>query len=94
MSEETHTRRLVLDHEMGLHNRPCLAIVKTARRFRSSVTVRYEDRIADATQILQLGMLGAPNGAELTLSAAGPDAAEALDALEELFQNDFGMGGP
>jgi phosphocarrier protein len=35
--------------------------------------------------------MGVPEGAEITLSAQGPDAEEVLDALVGLFADDFGM---
>jgi phosphocarrier protein NPr len=47
--------------------------------------------VADAGQVLQLLTLGAACGAELTISAEGDDAEAALDALVELFDENFGI---
>lgn len=92
MSDEPLARRVLLTHATGLHARPCLAIVNLARRFRSKVKIHWRGQTVEAGEILQLMTLGAPQGAELELSASGPDAAEALDALENLIRDDFGMG--
>lgn len=91
MPDDTQTRRIVLKHAGGLHLRPCLAVVNTTRRFRSKVTVEWDGRSADASDVLQLVTLVAPDGAELVFSASGPDAAQVLDALERVFREDFGM---
>jgi len=85
------TRHLKVTHSPGLHARPCLAIVNTVRRFQSKVTLRNGDREADAGEILELMALGVPQGAEVALSAEGPDADEVLDALAELFSDNFGF---
>ena len=85
------TRQVMVTHSPGLHARPCLAIVNTVRRFQSKVTIRSGDQEADAGEILHVMSLGAPQGTELTLSASGPDAEEALDALVRLFSDNFGF---
>jgi phosphotransferase system HPr (HPr) family protein len=92
VSPEPPSRTVVVSRPAGLHARPCLAIVNTVRRFQSKVQLRRDKETADADQILQLMALGAPQGTELVLTANGPDADEALDALERLFANDFGLG--
>jgi len=85
------TRRLTVTHQGGLHARPSLAIVKTAQRFQSRVLIHNGRQEANARDILQILSMGAAQGTEIRLSAEGPDAEEALDALVKLFANDFGM---
>jgi phosphotransferase system HPr (HPr) family protein len=87
----TATRTLTVTHIPGLHARPCLAIVNTVRRFHSKVQLRKGKETVDAGEILYLMSLGVPAGTEVTLTATGPDANEALDALVQLFQNNFGF---
>ncbi|MCX7426395.1 MAG: HPr family phosphocarrier protein [Planctomycetia bacterium] len=91
MSKRSATRQITVTHSPGLHARPCLAIVNTVRRFRSKVKIRTSEREADAGEILHVMSLGVPQGAEVTLSASGPDAEEALDALARLFSDNFGF---
>jgi len=85
------SRTVVVSRPAGLHARPCLAIVNTVRRFKSKVRLGRGEEMVEADQILQLMALGAPQGTELVLTAAGPDADDALDALERLFADDFGL---
>jgi phosphotransferase system HPr (HPr) family protein len=55
------------------------------------VQIRNGHQEADAGEILQILSMGVPQGAEVTLSAQGPDADRVLDALVRLFADDFGM---
>jgi len=91
MTTPSATRRLILAHKGGIHARPALAIVKTVQQFHAKVRLRSGDQEGDAGEILQLLSMGVPEGAEVTLSAEGPDAEKVLDALVRLFADDFGM---
>jgi phosphotransferase system HPr (HPr) family protein len=83
---------VTVTHPTGLNVRPSSAIVKTVGRFQSEVRIRYCDHEADASSIFELLSLGVPPGAEVTLSAEGPDAKAVLDSLSKLFADDFGLG--
>jgi len=91
MAKRSATRKVTVTHSPGLHARPCLAIINTVRRFQSEVTICNGDEVANAAEILELMSLGVPQGTEVTLEATGPDAVEAVDALERLFVDNFGF---
>jgi phosphotransferase system HPr (HPr) family protein len=91
MAKRSATRKVTVTHAPGLHARPCLAIINTVRRFQSEVTICNGDEVANAAEILELMSLGVPQGTEVTLEAKGPDAVEAVDALERLFVDNFGF---
>ncbi|NWK46316.1 phosphoenolpyruvate--protein phosphotransferase [Ralstonia pickettii] len=74
-------RTLTLEYPSGLHARPAAQWVETARRFAARVQVRHGDETADAKNLVALLQLGLAAGAKLSLSAEGPDAGAALDAL-------------
>ena len=61
--------------------RPCGAFAGAAARFQSKVKVSRPGREVDGKGILELMLLNAPQGTELTVEVEGPDAKEALDAL-------------
>ena len=92
MFQHCASRRVTVTHPPGLHARPSLSVVKTLQRFQAKVVISNGSQKADARDILQVMSLGAPHGAELALSAEGSDAEEALDALQELFADNFGFG--
>jgi phosphotransferase system HPr (HPr) family protein len=73
-------RLLVLDPS-GLHTRPAARFVKTASRFASRILIHEDGREADAKSLIALLGLTIRPMSEITLSADGPDADEALAAL-------------
>jgi phosphotransferase system HPr (HPr) family protein len=81
---------LIVNHEVGLHARPASVFVQTAAKFSSDISVSHGERTANAKSILTVLTLGAHKGAEITITAEGDDAEEALAALEELVNNNFG----
>jgi phosphocarrier protein len=85
-------KRLIVTNRLGLHARAAARLVHLAARFKSNVSLQRVDggATADAKSILNVLMLAATSGTELSASAEGIDEAEALAALSELFSNGFG----
>lgn len=81
---------LTITHEVGLHARPAALFIKTASEFLSEIEITYQAKTVNAKSILAVLTLGVNKDAEITLKAEGPDADEALKALEELVLNNFG----
>jgi phosphotransferase system HPr (HPr) family protein len=74
---------VTLPSGVDLHARPAADFVRTAMRFAAAIQVGAGDREADAKSLLSVLALGAKGGTELRLTAAGDDAAPALDALRD-----------
>lgn len=70
-----------LPEDVDLHARPAADFVRAAMGFGASVRVAAGEREVDAKSLLSVLALGARGGTELRLTAAGEDAAGALDAL-------------
>ncbi len=71
---------------VGLHARPAAVFVKTASRFRSSITISNAtmgSNAVNAKSILLVLTLGVEQGHSITVTADGADEAEALEALRE-----------
>ena len=69
----------------GLHLRTAAKLAKLARSFQSSVSLRYEERLADAQSILAILLLCATFGSVVTLEASGADEDQALAAITNVF---------
>ena len=82
-------KKVIIRHENGLHMRPAMRVVDTASKFSCAVTITKGSMSADARSIMQVTMIAALNGEEITITADGKDEQEAIDALEELIENDF-----
>jgi phosphocarrier protein HPr len=64
--------------------------VRAVMPFHSNVRVRYNGKEVDGKSVLDLMTLAAPEGSTVRVRADGPDAAEAMHALEQLMQSQPG----
>jgi phosphocarrier protein HPr len=76
-----------------LHARPAGALAVAAGRFASAVSVTAGGQSADAKSVLSVMGLGATSGQHVTVSAAGPDAQEAVAALIAILGEATKVGG-
>ena len=83
-------RDVKIMNKLGIHARPAAEIVKTAGKFKSSITIVRDDLEVNAKSIMGVMMLAAEYGATITLRATGDDADAALDALATVIANKFG----
>jgi phosphotransferase system HPr (HPr) family protein len=84
MNGETIQRKVVITNPQGFHLRPASQFAQAAARFQSSVTLAKGDQRINGKSPLELMILGAEQGTELTLEVSGPDAADAADVLERI----------
>lgn len=89
MDSSVFSREVVVGLEEGLHLTPLRALTLLAEKFACSVCIRKGDRQVDAKSMLDLMTLMAEFGTRLQLIADGPDAADAIKALGDLFDNNF-----
>ncbi len=89
MAPDPLAREVVVVNRLGLHARAAARFVRLAERFDARVQVAKDDLVVAGTSILGLMMLTAGTGSVLKLTATGPQAAEALDALAALVANGF-----
>ena len=83
------TQTVTVPNSRGLHARAAAKLVTLAEQFGASVDVEKDGQSVSARSIMGLMMLGAGQGAVLTLRAEGWDAKEALDALAALIEAGF-----
>jgi len=75
------TRTVRIANPAGLHARPAAQIVERAMEFDAEVRIASSEREANAVSITQVIALGATVGDEVTVSATGDDASEAIEAV-------------
>jgi phosphotransferase system HPr (HPr) family protein len=76
-------------NKLGIHARPAAQFVKTANRFQADIFVEKDGEEVDGKSIMGLMMLAAGHGSIIGVSAEGPDADPALEALGELIARKF-----
>ncbi len=83
-------KKVKVVNKLGLHARPAMQIVETAQKYRSQIFIEKDGNRVEANSILDLLVLVAPPGTELTVIAEGPDEDEAVDAIVRLIESGFG----
>ena len=83
-----YSKAVIVRCESGLHNRQATYFVQKANEFNSSIWLESESRKMNAKSLLGIMSLGIITGATVIISASGPDAEEAVNALEVLLQRD------
>jgi phosphocarrier protein HPr len=89
MSNPTLSKSLEIKNRLGLHARAAAQLVQVAGQFDADITVTKDGQTVDGKSILGLMMLAAGQGSYIDVSAAGPQAAEALAAIERLMEQKF-----
>jgi phosphotransferase system HPr (HPr) family protein len=84
MNGETLQRKVVITNPHGFHMRPAAEFAKRAGGFQSTVTLAKDDQRINGKSPLELLLLVALPGTELTLEVSGPDAPMALETLARL----------
>ena len=82
------TKEVMVRCESGLHNRQATYFVQKANEFTCSIRIEIGNRKMNAKSLLGIMSLGVVTGTAVILSAEGPDAEAAINALEELLQRD------
>ena len=83
------TVELVVANKVGIHARPAAMFVKIASRNTGDVFVEKDGERINGKSIMGLLMLAAGPGSKLFLEVAGPNAAQTVAELEELFRRKF-----
>ena len=81
-------KEIVVRCESGLHNRQATYFVQKANEFNCSIWLESGSRKMNAKSLLGIMSLGVITGTKVTLSAVGPDAEAAVNALDALLQRD------
>lgn len=91
MTGETARHTVVITNPQGFHMRPMAAFVEAASRFPCAIAVARPGMAppANGKSILSLMGLVAVQGTELVIEATGPHAAEAMQALLPIFEQNY-----
>jgi len=78
------TKELTVMNELGLHARPAAQFVRCVQKYRSEIALISKDTRFDAGRLMDVLIANLDRGAVFTIEAEGPDAVEAVGALERL----------
>jgi len=87
---EAFVREVPITNKRGLHARASAKFVQMVEQFDAEISVTRNGETVGGTSIMGLMMLAAGIGTSIVISAKGPEAARALDALADLVTRKFG----
>ena len=93
LREGAVVRELTICNKKGLHARASARFVQTVEKFDAEVRVMRCGETVGGTSIMGLMMLAAGPGTMVTVSAIGPEAQQAVDALAALIADKFNEEG-
>jgi len=83
------SRELPIINKRGLHARASAKFVQMVERFNAEVWVTKGGETVGGTSIMGLMMLSAGPGSSIIVSATGPQAQAAIEAISELVAGKF-----
>ena len=89
-ADNTVARDLMIVNQRGLHARASAKFVQLADSFRASISVEKDGITVGGTSIMGLMMLAASPGCSIRVTANGPEAEQAIAAIEQLVAARFG----
>jgi phosphocarrier protein len=89
-SDGSVSREIPITNKRGLHARASAKFVQMVERFQADVSVTRNGETVGGTSIMGLMMLAAGIGTSIVVSAKGPEAQAALDAITQLVTDKFG----
>ncbi len=87
---EALSRELPITNKRGLHARASAKFVQTVEKFSADITVTRNGETVGGTSIMGLMMLAAGIGTSIVVTAKGPEAQAAMDAISALVLDKFG----
>ena len=86
---------VVVHNKVGLHARPAAKFVQLANKFKSEILVAKtgdgDNKEVNAKSILSILTLAVCQGTEIRIRANGKDEEDAVNALCELIETNFGQ---
>jgi len=80
---------LTVTNDTGLHSRPADLFVRTAKLYKSNITVHKGEKSSDAKNIIKVILLNVSKNTEIIIRADGPDEDSAIADLQQLIESNF-----
>lgn len=86
----TATAEVLIPNPTGMHARPAANLVNVAKDFESEIQLDKQDESGSAKSIVSILAMALAYGDKMTITATGPDAQEAVDALVQAIKDGLG----
>ena len=72
----------------SIHARPATLLVQAASKFNSDINLEYNGKSVNLKSIMGVMSLGVGQGADVTITADGDDAKEAIEAIADTMKKE------
>lgn len=80
---------ITIQNKLGLHTRATIKLVELVNSFDASITIKHQNKQANADSVLGLLVLETCYGQEIEIVAKGNEAQQALIAVTKLIEDKF-----
>ena len=80
-------QKVTVKNQTGLHLRPAGILCRTAMLYKSHISLKHGDTIANAKSVFSVLGAGVKTGDELEITCEGMDEQEAMEAMVNLFES-------
>jgi len=80
---------ITIQNKLGLHTRATIKLVELVNSFDATITIRHQNKQADADSVLGLLVLETCYGQEIEIIAKGNEAQQAMLAVTKLIEEKF-----
>ncbi len=87
--DELVRKVVTVENRRGLHARAAAKFVKLAGTFDADIEISRNDIAVSGLSIMGIMMLAAGQGTDIEITASGPQASDAIDALAALMGRKF-----
>jgi phosphocarrier protein HPr len=85
------TAKINIGNKFGLHLRVASEVAQAANGYVSDIQVTNNGKTADGRSIIEMVLLNAGPGSELTINASGTDEEKAILEIVEVFNHGEGI---
>ncbi|MFD2178837.1 HPr family phosphocarrier protein [Veronia pacifica] len=83
------SKYVLIKNRLGLHARAAMKLVELSQSFDATVNLTKGQKSATADSVMGLLMLESSKGEQICVSADGPQAREAFEAITQLIEAGF-----
>jgi phosphocarrier protein len=84
-----HTIIFNIPNKLGLHARASIKLVNIANKYLSNVTIAKDHKRSNAKSLMEVMLLSAGHGSQITVTADGIDEEAVILEISELINNKF-----
>jgi phosphotransferase system HPr (HPr) family protein len=83
-------KEITVTNPKGIHARPSAMLAQAATDFQSTIILINGEKRANTRSVMEIMMLGATYGSNLTIQTAGADEDNAMERIVDIFNLTFG----